>query len=249
MGMTLLDHEIDDATHRRDAQQTGNFEVRFTDVKAWVLALNADVELDAIEDNIVWFAITTGAASLNQVEGKPVAGGHREVPYFGSRYVEANYIARGQMQKLSVYCGIVWQTEPPNERAEALRAQQVRETAEALQEAARGVSVALGRHKHLEVRSGGAMHLHNPAEPWLAHPAQTIEGPPSETCGVCGVELHFSNERWRDDSSRYEVQKDVAGRYGTHKALDHVHMPAGDPLDDFSDPAWNGHPQAMGSSR
>lgn len=226
--MTLLEHEIADATHRRDAQQTGNFEVRFTDVKAWVMALDADVELGAIEDNIVWFAITTGAASLNQVEGKPTAGGHREVPYFGSRYVEANYIARGQMQKLSLYCGIVWASEPPNERAEALRAQQVRDTAEALQEGVRGVSVALGRHKHLEVRSGGAMHLHNPADPWLAHPAQRIEEPPSVACVVCETAIHFSNGRWRDEAGKYETWRVEQGRYATHNVLDHEHTPDGD---------------------
>lgn len=224
---TLTEREATEATHRRDAQQTGNFEVRHSDVKAWVAALEADVKLDAIEDNIVWLAITTGPASLDQVEGKPAPGGSRTVPYFGSRYVEANYIARRAMQKLSVYCGIVWVTEAPTETARQLRLKQIEQTAETLQSELRGVQVALGRHPQLQVRSGGSLHLHNPDAPWLAHPAQSIDVPPFETCGVCGVEIHFSNEHWRDNDMRYEVLKDVAGRYGKRKALDHVHAPAG----------------------
>jgi hypothetical protein len=230
---TLTDREATEATRRRDAQQAGNFEVRHTDVNPWVEALEADLKLDAVQDNICWLAITTGAASLDQVEGRPVPGGSRTVPYFGSRYVEANYIARGAMQKLSVYCGIVWVTESPSETARSLRQAQIEATAEKLQERLRAVQVALGRHPELQVRSGGALHLHNPDSPWVAYAGTSIEAPPRATCGVCGVEIHFTNEHWRDASGRFEVTIDDGYRPGTRiprKRLDHVHNVAGGAL-------------------
>lgn len=226
---TLTEREATEATRRRDAQQAGNFEVRHTDVKPWVDALEQDLALDAVQDNICWLAITTGPASLDQVEGKPVPGGSRTVPYFGSRYVEANYIARGGMQKLSVYCGIVWVTESPSETARNLRQPQIQATAETLQERLRAVQVALGRHPELQVRSGGALHLHNPDSPWLAYPIESIEVPPSETCGVCGAVIHYSNDAWRDDSMRSEVTVPDGYRPGSRMPrtrLDHCHAPA-----------------------
>lgn len=225
---TLKERETTEATRHRDAQQASNFEVRHTDVKPWVAALEADLALDAIQDGIVWLAITTGPANLDQVEGKPVPGGSRTVPYFGSRYVEANYIARGAMQKLSVYCGIVWVTEAPTETARQLRSKQIEQTAEKLQEELRGVQVALGRHPELQVRSGGALHLHNPDAPWLAYPTESIEAPPEVTCGVCGEALHWANDAWRDERGRTEavLPNGLDHNRRPKYKLDHVHRVA-----------------------
>jgi hypothetical protein len=143
-------------------------------------------------------------------------------------YVEVSYVARSKLQKLSVYCGVSWQREAQSETARALKAVMVQQCAEAVQMAVRAVSVVLSRHPQLEVHSGASLHLHNIDDgPWMAGPGTHVDVPPTETCGVCGVEIHFSNEHWRDDDMRYEVLKDVAGRYGKRKALDHVHAPAG----------------------
>lgn len=231
--MTLLtDREAQQATSRRDAQAITPWEVRFTDVKAWAEALEKHVDRGLIEDNEVWFSITAGIASLDQVEGKPSPGGHREVPYFASRYVEASYVARGKLHKLSVYCGCSWVREAPTETAQRLKAGMVQECADNVQAAVRAVSVALSKHHdQLEVNSGAALHLHNMDDgPWVAFPGTTIEAPPAETCGVCGVAIYHANEHWRDESGRFEVVVDMGFRPGTRMRrtkLDHVHGPAG----------------------
>lgn len=227
---TYTDREATEQTHRRDAQRVGNHEVRFTDVKAWAASLEADVKLDAVQDGVVYFAIASGPATLDQVEGKPAPGGSRLSQAFSSRYVEANYVARGATHKASIYCGIV-------PRDEALHGERfkyfIQETAEAVQEAVNAINVALGRHPELDVRTGGAMHLHNPAEPWQAHPQESIETPPAVACGVCGAALHWSNEHWRGDDGRFEVTVPDGYRPGSRMPrtkLDHVHTPEGGAL-------------------
>jgi hypothetical protein len=231
---TLTDREAQQQTTHRDAQSTTPWEVRFTDVKAWVQALDKHVERDLIEDNEVYFSVTAGVATQEQVEGKPGPGGHREHPYFASRYVEASYVARGKLQKLSVPCGVSWSREAPTDVARELYALTVQECAEAVQAAVRAVSVALSHHPHLEVNSGAALHLHAIDDgPWVAYAGTSIEAPPRETCGVCGVELHLSNGAWRDESGRFEVTVDDGYRPGTRiprKRLDHVHNVAGGAL-------------------
>lgn len=226
---TLTDREAQSATSTRDVANMTPWEVRMTDVKAWATALDKHVERNLIEDNEVWFSVVAGIATLDQVEGKPSPGGHREVPYFASRYVEASYVARGKLHKLSLYCGCSWVREAPSEAALALRAQMVRECAEAVQAGVRAVSVALSKHPQLEVNSGAALHLHAMDDgPWVARPGTSVETPPEVLCGVCGVPLHLSNGAWRDDSMRAEVVVDMGLRPGTRMRrtrLDHVHGP------------------------
>jgi hypothetical protein len=224
---TLTDREAQQTTSTRDVANATPWEVRMTDVKSWAEALDRHVERNLIEDNEVWFSITSGVATLNEVEGKPVPGGHRENPYFASRYVEVAYTARGKLHKLSVYCGVSWQREAPTEAARAITAALVQQCAEMVQVNVRAVSVVLSRHPQLEVHSGAALHLHAMDDgPWVAYPGTSIETPPSETCGVCGVPIHYSNERWRDERGRYEVLREVHGRFGPRKVLEHVHGPA-----------------------
>lgn len=226
--MTLLsDREAQAVTTRRDAQQAGNFEVRMTDVAAWKRALDADMYHGAVEDGIVWFSVTTLPATLDQVEGKPVPGGHHEARYFGARFVEANYLARGQMQKLSVYCGVSWIQEAPNEIARQHVAPKVQACAEAVQEAVRAVSVVLSRYPQLDVRSGASLHLHNLDEPWVAGPGTRIEAPPEVQCGVCGVAIYWANDAWRDEQGKAEEWRDngLDHMRRPKKRLDHVHGP------------------------
>jgi hypothetical protein len=231
---TLTEREATELTRRRDVASVTPYEVRFTDVKAWVQALDKHVERDLIEDNEVYFSVTAGVATLDQVDGKPGPGGHRPSPYFAARYVEASYVARGKLHKLSVYCGVSWSREAPTDVARELYAPTVRECAEAVQAAVRAVSVALSHYPHLEVNSGAALHLHAIDDgPWVAYAGTSIEVPPRETCGVCGETIHFTNGHWRDESGRFEVTVDDGYRPGTRiprKRLDHVHNVAGGAL-------------------
>lgn len=231
---TLTDREAQQTTSTRDVANATPWEVRMTDVKAWAAALDKHVDRGLIEDNEVWFSITSGIATLNEVEGKPSPGGHREVPYFASRYVEVAYTARGKLHKLSVYCGVSWQREAPSEAAAALKAALVQQCAEAVQVATHAISVVLSRHPQLEVNSGAALHLHAMEDgPWVAVAGTSIETPPAVSCGVCGVAIHWSNEHWRGDDGRFEVTVPDGYRAGTRMPktkLDHVHTPAGGAL-------------------
>lgn len=228
--MTLLtDREAQVVTQRRDVASTTPYEVCFTDVKAWAAALEKHIARGLVEDNEVWFSVTSGVATLEQVEGKPAPGGHREVPYFAARYVEVAYTARGKLNKLSVYCGCSWQREAPSDEARRLRAAMVQECAEAVTTAVNAVSKVLGRHPQLEVNSGASLHLHNMDDgPWSAYPGTLIEMPPEVLCSVCGAALHFANERWRDEDGRYEITVLDGYRPGSRMPrykLDHVHSP------------------------
>ncbi len=225
----LTDREAQQQTSRRDAQSVTPWEVRFTDVKAWAEALDKHAGRDLIEDNEVWFSVTSRVATIDQVEGKPTPGGHREAPYFAARFVEVSYVARGKLQKLSVYCGVSWQRESPSETARALKAVMVQQCAEAVQMAVRAVSVVLSRHPQLEVHSGASLHLHAMDDgPWVAGPGAQIEAPPTVQCGVCGEALHFANGAWRDERGKAEAMTPNGADYNRRPKykLDHVHRPA-----------------------
>lgn len=215
--------ELRDSTARRDAQSTSPYEIRFTDPAAWLASLDADVALDAITDNIVWLSVTTGPATLEQVEAKWSAGGNREVRTFGSRYVTANYIARNQMLTLSAYAGVVW-TEG---EAVGFAREKSEQTAMRLQEVMRKVQVGLSHHKGLQVRSGGAMHLHTDLESWQAHPDASIEVPQELTCADCKEPIYWANNAFRHKATgRAEVNVERPGRGGRQVlALHHLASP------------------------
>lgn len=219
------DAELRDATHARDAQRVGAYEVRFTDPTAFIDSLKADAALQAIEDQLVWLSITSGVASLDDVEGKWTPGGRRAVQTYRSRYVEASYLARGQLVKGSFFAGVAWAEGPPptiaaRERTEA--------TALRLQETTRQVQSALSRIAGVDVRSGGAMHIHDLQDPWAAHPQETIETPDELVCATCSQPIYFANKAWRHKASRRaEAVRDGENAVGQPmKILDHLADPA-----------------------
>jgi hypothetical protein len=228
--MTILtEREATEATHKRDGEPVGQFDVRFTDPKAFVQDLKSDHRLGAIEHNLVRLAIVNGPANEGQVDvafgGQMPAPrvGDRHNPFFRSKYVEAAYQARGQLVKLSCYCGIAPVDDAPDKTLENSAAI-TDATANAIQAATRIVQAALQQLDGIETRGGG-FYVQDGS--WTAWPDSAIEQPPSETCGVCSVAIYYANEHWRDESGRFEVLKDAKGRYGTRKVLDHVHGPAG----------------------
>jgi hypothetical protein len=220
--MTALNaSELRDATRTRDSI-AGHFEVRATDADAWLANLKADVALDAITDGIIYLAITSGPAKLEDVEGKWSAGGSREAPTFSSRYVTASYIARGQVNVLSAYCGVVW---TKGEGAPAFAADKSQETGQKVSAAWTKLDGALSQYPELQVRTGSALHLHNYAEPWVAHPDQGIEVPDTLTCGVCGCEIHYASGRWRGADGKFDVYSGTNALGRGKSTFDHTHGP------------------------
>lgn len=226
----MTDAEARTASHKRDGEPVGQFEVRFTDPKAFVQDLKADHKLGAIEHDVVRLAIINGPANDGQVDvafGYPlpaerVAGRHN--PLFRSKYVEAAYQARGQLVKLSCYCGIAPVDDAPAKTIAA--AHEIAEaTAQTVQRALRIVQATL-QQLGIEPRGGG-FYVQDGA--WTAWPDAPIETPVvTLPCGICGVELHMAQGRWVDERGRDEALTPA----GTHHnglpkyKRDHVHLPA-----------------------
>lgn len=191
------DVELRDSVSRRDAQQVAATEVRYTDPHAWADALKADDSLGAVQDGIVWLSRVTLPANLDQVAGRPTPGGSRETRTHLACYVHAAYLARGQLQVLSCYCGVA---PKPTYGGEAGRGRAV-ETAERVLTAERVVQVCLSRMPHLTVRTGGAVHLHAAEAPWQAHEDEVIESAAELRCLVCDQPVYFSNG-WRHEATK-----------------------------------------------
>src|SRR5688572_13440439 len=100
----INDGELRTATHKRDGEPVSVYEIRFTDPSSFCEDLKADAKRGAIEDNLVRLAIINGPATLEQVMGKWQPGGDRRLSAYRTKYVEASYLARGQLVKLSCYC-------------------------------------------------------------------------------------------------------------------------------------------------
>lgn len=183
----------------RDAQAVSVYGVRHTDPAAFCDELARDVAYHRIEDQIVRLAITSGPATIEQTSPGAafVAGGSRPNPWFRSRYVEASYIAGGQLVKLSAYCGVLWAAShaPP-----ASAAAQTEETALRVSATLNHVQKAIHEIGEIEVRGGG-LYVESP-EPWIAHPLQEIALPPAPTCATCEEPVYYANGAWRHRSSR-----------------------------------------------
>jgi len=212
--------ELRDSTATRDST-AGHFEVRSTEPDAWLANLKSDVDLEAVADGILYLAITSGPARLEQVLERECSGPAREAPTFAARYVTASYIARGQINVLSAYQGVVWTR---GEGAPQFATDKSTATGLRVQECWAKVNGALSKYPELQVRNGSALHLHNVAEPWVAHPDQSIEVPASETCITCGVAIHFSNGHWRDAAGKFDAVKQGQGRDNRAiSVFDHEH--------------------------
>ena len=208
----------------RDAASVSVYEIRFTDPVDYIRELTADARQGVIEDGIVRLAIINAPASLEQIEGKPTAGGHRTSPWFRAKYVASSYLARGQLIKLSAYCGVsyIGQEEPKE-----LQLQLMRECAQALQENLRKVQRPLEKLEGIDLRGGG-LYVEDPTEPWLAPFLAAIEPLPQPVCKHCHALIYYANEAWRHKSNgRPEVTVGAVGRTGNRiQRLDHYAEPA-----------------------
>jgi hypothetical protein len=196
--------EIKEQTKPRDARSVAASEVRTTDITSAIQWLQADAAAGNVEDNLVWLARTAGPATVEQVLGHWAPGGDREAHGWQALYVELSWLARGQLHKLSSYCGIAARDGREGEISQktALR---LRETEHRLQ----AVLSQLRKDHAIVVRGGGAMHLHDIDQPWQAHPDELIQPPATDTCAVCSEPIHYSNGQWRGEDGKHEVGVEV----------------------------------------
>lgn len=217
------DRELRTATHKRDGEPVSVYEIRFTDPSAFCDDLKADAALGAIEDNIVRLAVVNQAATLDQVMGKWQPGGNRILDAYRTKYVEASYLARKQLVKLSCFCGV--SVADPTITTLTDHARKLTEaTALNIQSAVRKVQATLAPLRDIEVRGGG---FYVQDGPWTAWPESPIEAPDELVCATCGEGIYWSNDAWRHESTRRAeawIDDGMDGRR-PRKKLDHLADP------------------------
>jgi hypothetical protein len=217
--MTAL-REAMEATHKRDASVSST-ETHWTNPTDFVEDLKRDASIGAIEDNLVRLAIINATATVEQIEGVWTPGGQRPVLTYQSKHVEASYVARGSLHKLSCYCGVALKDNVTNPAWIEAGKERPEATGKALQQALRKVQAAIDP-LGLDVRGG---RFYVPDGPWTSHPDGAIETPPTLTCAVCGVDIYWANNAWRGPNGKAEVWVDDGVSYDRRpkKRLDHEH--------------------------
>lgn len=206
-------------TRNRDSSSQSVYEVRFTEPASFLDDLKADAELGAIEDRIVRLAIIGGPATHQQIAGDEFdPNGGKVNPWGRSRYVTASYQARGQLVKMTAYCGVSW--APRDKAPTEFWAAKTKDCALKLQSTLRQLQAPLQR-LDLDVRGGG-VYTEDPTDPWMGHYLASIETPAPVVCQHCGEEIYFANEAWRHTATqRAEALIDAIGR-GTGKVVKKV---------------------------
>ena len=100
-------------------------------------------------------------------------GGARVNPWGRSKYVTASYRARGQLVKLSAYCGVGWSVR--DKAPSDWWAERTKETALKLQSTLRQLQAPMQR-LDVDVRGGG-VYTEDPNDPWMGHYLASIETP------------------------------------------------------------------------
>lgn len=217
--------ELRDRTRRRDAQSVSSHQVHLTNPQEFGEELVADYNLGVIADNILRIAITDLPAHLNDIVDSPAPGGDRMGIPFLRKFVEASYIARRQLTKLSVYCGVVIDESSSLSPTAPIRAKGATLTLATLAkiaEATYRVQALAAKCPDLDVRGGG---VYVSTGDWTADPKLSIATPPEPRCAVCDVPIHLASGHWRDATGRFDVMRSGAGRHGITTVLDHEHTP------------------------
>lgn len=215
------------------------FEVRYSRPDEWLRELQTDVADDVVEDGLARIAITHSQATEADLrpwmKGSP-DGGRPTLPWFTVRWVQAAYVARGQLVKLSGHCGVIcliadamssglgWKhkSPPAQEERRQVWMKTNRETED--------VELALSRQLTesvealgLKVRTGN-MHGFDPN--WRAQDVNEIMAPaPQTNCATCSQPIYFSNEQWRHRETTIEpyvtgLADDGFGDLRTHAGRD-----------------------------
>lgn len=199
--------EIRDQTHKRDAT-VSQFEVHFTNPAEWVADFKRDHE--AIGDLIVRVATVNRRASLDEVEGRWLPGGERIAKGWMAKSVAASYLCRGQLVKLSAYCGVTLEEDSGLRDPRGLTAATALKLRDTLQRVLQPLE-GMG----LDVRGGG---IYVAEGEWIAAPDEEIAAAPKDTCATCGEDIYHANEQWRHKKTKRAealvatAKKGVAGR-------------------------------------
>lgn len=209
------------------------FEVRFSRPDEWLRELALDALEGVVTDSMARIAITHSQALQSDLQPQLRGTDDRPAwPWFIVRWVEANYVARGQLVKLSGHCGVMcriseamqygvgWRNLPAPE-LEARRTLWLERNRQAedreleLSNLLTASVAALG----VTVRSAN-MHGFDPN--WRAQDVNEITAPaPVKGCATCSQAIYFSNELWRHRETTSEpyvaaLVDDVFGELVTH---------------------------------
>lgn len=170
---------------------TTTFEVRFTNPSDFFHNLAADARLGHVEDSIVRMAVRNAGARVADLEiGR--SWDTRPAPWHKRISIEATYLARGQLLKLSVYCGLVW--GGPAEK-DVPADDSTDETIQLLSERLEDYRTRIAEAGDALDLRAGAMFVED--EAWVASPDDTIETPVPAECATCKTPIYFANALWR----------------------------------------------------
>lgn len=223
--------ELRDRTRTRDAQDVRTYEVRFTNVDAFLDDLKADAKSGAIEAGIVRLAVVNFPASDQNVSDAFGDGfnphGDRHNHLYRTKAVQASYLCRGQLVKLTAECGIALAdnvAERFGQQYADAGIERTRQCAERVQEVSQKLLKAVDGIDGLDVRGGG---LFVEDGPWRGDADHAIEALPQERCATCQCVIYYSNHAWRSkETRRAEHLVDGRGLRGQPmKRIDHYHDP------------------------
>jgi hypothetical protein len=179
------------------------FEARHTDPAAFLDELGRDRVLDAVQDNILRLAYRTGPATYGMYNPRHMNHDQKMAPWLKARYVEASYLAHGQLVKLSAFCGIGFDPERFKPAANIKREEAAARFEERSKATDAQLAATLERVRKasvgLDVRAG-ALFVEDGA--WQADPDSPIETPPEPVCATCKAPIYFANQTWRHADSK-----------------------------------------------
>ena len=187
------------------------FEVRHTRPDEYLRELALNVQDRSLQDGFVRLAVVRHRATRGDLNPNLKGWPDGDKPLHTSieaRWLEAGYVARGQMYRLSTYLGLA-KTERQRDETDGSweRWQTIsRETSEQELELVHQLSDGIKAHEGLEIRTGG---LHGEDPGWRAH--EEIAAPQApQVCATCEQPIRFSNAAWRhEDTGRAEIYSAV----------------------------------------
>jgi hypothetical protein len=198
---------------------TSVFENRIEDPESFLRELAKDRAKGAVADDILRLAYRSQAGSYRQLDPHHMMAreGAKLGSWFRARFVEASYVARGQLTKLSAYCGLGFnapsfevlmhnrhgaaETARLSAQYQAIAAEteaRLRDLVHRLQEAGAG----------LDLREG-ATFVEDGA--WIADAESPIEPVPAPECADCLQPIYRIHGQWRHQMTRSVVAGELEG--------------------------------------
>lgn len=179
------------------------FENRLDDPEAFLRELAKDKAADSIQDGIIRLAYRSGPGTYRMLAPNHAMARTDEklAWWFRARFVEASFLARGQLTKLSAYCGLgfnqpAFEAIHPGPSLVAKYSAIALETDARLQDLVHRLQTAA---EGLEIRDGATYVGEDKA--WLADPESPIEPVPAPRCATCNEPIYRANKQWRHQLS------------------------------------------------